>query len=327
LDSRIAIRFFIHHSEKLNISLHEQNLTNQKCVGTQWVFVFLQGDVMKKQLSGKYLYIGYVVLLMNFPAISGGVWVEYPKGGEVFAIGDAVPIQWSADTTIVYDCVIEISVDGGKTFESLTRNSIGLQDTSWGEYQWVVPDSVMGNYLVSDNCQIRIASYTIRSNNGTSGIFSIVKKKRKLSIDYPKGGSEFAIGDTMPIKWSADTNLIRDCNIGISIDGGITFNTITEKPVSVLDTIWSNYQWIIPDSIQGNYLVSNSCKVFIVENNDGDNSDTSGLFTITKEKQPVKEKSGESNGKCGGSAVMAMVPPLAWKVRRIHHLKKRRRRQ
>ncbi len=87
-----------------------------------------------------------------------------PNGGENLKIADITHIKWeSADTSKISTVALELSLDNGKTWHLLDSSAISPHDPRWGNYQWIIPDSI-GAFEdaivpISENCKIKIRDY------------------------------------------------------------------------------------------------------------------------------------------------------------------------
>ncbi len=77
-----------------------------------------------------------------------------------------------------------------------------------------------------------------------------------IHVTAPNGGERVHVGDTLAIRWEADS-LITSCGIQISVDSGLTWKAVTRrKAVQRSDAEWGNYRWTIPDSLDSAALIS-----------------------------------------------------------------------
>jgi hypothetical protein len=68
-----------------------------------------------------------------------------------------------------------------------------------------------------------------------------------IHISSPRTGEEYSTGDTLTIEWSV-IGMISGCVVGVSLDGGITFVSLSPKAVEVRQNI-AAFEWVIPGSI------------------------------------------------------------------------------
>ncbi|MBX3368232.1 MAG: agmatine deiminase family protein [Phycisphaeraceae bacterium] len=102
-------------------------------------------------------------IVMHIPAHKGGTnptaYIQYPQGGETFAQGQSVSIEWISDddvSPLLAD--IALSTDGGATFP--TNIITGTIDD--GQHTWVTPA------IDTANAKIRV---TIRDASGNTGSY------------------------------------------------------------------------------------------------------------------------------------------------------------
>jgi hypothetical protein len=79
-----------------------------------------------------------------------------PVAGDTFSVGDTIAVSWTADTTRITACRLELSPDGGVTWIPLVGGVITRTGTEWLPVTWVVPDSVGGVWLAGSDCALRL---------------------------------------------------------------------------------------------------------------------------------------------------------------------------
>jgi len=130
---------------------------------------------MKLPMSTKCFSLLAAAFLFVRPAAGQPVTVLSPNGGESFAVGETLHVRWMTDTNVVFNVNIEMSVDSGDNFYKISNGSIQIVDPEWGDYAWVVPDSLGGAPTVSSRCFINIYDYFGRSRSDLSdAVFSII---------------------------------------------------------------------------------------------------------------------------------------------------------
>lgn len=76
--------------------------------------------------------------------------------------------------------------------------------------------------------------------------------RRIIRVDYPNGGQQFSVGDTLTIRWTAfslDLNLV---DISYSPDLGETWVILNPREsISRDSSAWDNFVWVIPDTLTG----------------------------------------------------------------------------
>lgn len=124
--------------------------------------------------TGNHDYSGTFAIL-PWPE-SNDVVLLSPGGGEIFAVGDTLPIQWEGGESGGAD--IRLSVDGGETWGRIDH--VSSQDPRWGDYGWIVPavpcDLDIGTVLSfpSPTCRIQVSETNRGSwNCDESGNFTV----------------------------------------------------------------------------------------------------------------------------------------------------------
>ena len=95
-------------------------------------------------------------------------------------------------------------------------------------------------------------------------------KDDTLKLIEPLGHNVYKIGDTLTVRWRADTNEVKAVTISVSPNGGKYWHGILEqKGIFCNDPSWGKYTWEIPESIQINdkdySMVTDSFKVKVEE--------------------------------------------------------------
>jgi len=98
-----------------------------------------------------------------------------PNGGEVYALGDTIWIQWETQLEILPQVNVEISFDSGDTFTKIM--GINYAAEQWGNLPYVLPDSAQGQSYLSEHCMVGVFSYFNRDDHDVSdNTFSIVNQ-------------------------------------------------------------------------------------------------------------------------------------------------------
>jgi hypothetical protein len=97
-----------------------------------------------------------------------------PKGGESLHIGDTLHIRWTTDESIT-SVGIQISVDSGKSLIPVTRKSAINQGLpGWGDYPWVIPDSLDGKSFITANAMLLVYDYFGTDRDRSDRVFTIL---------------------------------------------------------------------------------------------------------------------------------------------------------
>jgi hypothetical protein len=238
------------------------------------------------------------------------IQVVSPNGGEVFYVGDTIHVRWLAVDSALEGHVALIALYTGFYYQDI---SVAYADsTSWENYPLVIPRS---RGYVSENCRIRVRSYSGYINDTSDAPFAIrwpiidttfPTNGKLIQVTSPNGGEAYHVGDTMHIRWMAVDSMINGALISLSINNGRGYFHLNDLIISPLDSTWENYPYVIPTVVGSRSAVSESCFVFIM--NYGNIMDTSdapfsirpqasgilavSLRALTKDILTVRQRSG-----------------------------------
>jgi hypothetical protein len=89
-----------------------------------------------------------------------------PRGGEQYLVGEKVVIEWEADTSVLTEVEIDLSIDQGQSWLSLTGTAtVSAFDDTWPCYEWIIPDHLPGeggeeiSLAYAPTCLIRVSPY------------------------------------------------------------------------------------------------------------------------------------------------------------------------
>ncbi len=100
--------------------------------------------------------------------------VTYPNGGEVLTQGDTISINWDTDSNLIRSCGIQISVDSGSAWHQLNLNgSVGYNSDEWGNFSWIVPDSLEGVSTLSSRVIMSVYDYFGSATDYSDATFTI----------------------------------------------------------------------------------------------------------------------------------------------------------
>jgi agmatine deiminase len=125
-------------------------------------------------------------IVMHIPEHRGGtsptVYVQQPRGGEVYAQGQSVSIEWIADDDVLpTQATITLSTDGGATFPT----TIVTNTTHDGQFTWTTPA------VDTDEAVLKVTVRDAPGNTGsyTTGPFTIGNPPDCVA-DYNGSGDE-----------------------------------------------------------------------------------------------------------------------------------------
>ncbi|MCK4413467.1 MAG: hypothetical protein KAY32_07990 [Candidatus Eisenbacteria sp.] len=127
---------------------------------------------------------------INPPCELGVVW---PNGGEVLCAGTPYVIEWDYSTCCGTSVVIELLQD-----DAVCLTIAGSTDND-GEYQWAAEQcSGVENYMV------RISDPKSGAEDTSDATFSI-EPLCELTVTSPIEGDEYAVGETVEITWTSNS--------------------------------------------------------------------------------------------------------------------------
>ena len=202
------------------------------------------------------------------------VTVVAPNGGERWSIGEVDTIRWIAsDSTFVETIELYFSQDNGVTWDT-----IALNEANDSTYLWTVPNTP------SDSCLVRVRAVDPWANVGedtSDSLFTIGDFTPPLvTVQFPNGGENLAIGDTVAIRWNAtDLFGVDSLTLELSTDGGYGWSLLSRGEVND-----GNYSWEVP------VTPSDSCLVRITGYDPSLNAGvdlSNSLFRISDQTPPA----------------------------------------
>lgn len=143
------------------------------------------------------------------------VTVLSPNGGESLRTGDTLRIRWNTDGNVV-SVGIQISLDSGKKWIPVTRNSsVGNRDTAWGNYAWVLPDSLDSQDFVTGKAMIQVYDYFGSDRDRSDANFAIEKGPAALRPE----GAALPRATRFSARWQSGAGLrLRGLTPGQNVD-------------------------------------------------------------------------------------------------------------
>lgn len=124
--------------------------------------------------------------------VSGGgqaaaITLLAPDGGETFHVGDTMHIRWQADPGRISSALLQITFNDGETYYAInTDSAIASSDPGWGDYTWVIPDSIIDGTsrtsTISNQCRIMASDYQITMSDVSTNTFTIVPAGAVVSV-------------------------------------------------------------------------------------------------------------------------------------------------
>jgi hypothetical protein len=137
-----------------------------------------------------HLFFLFIFFLVGVEYLSAHVGLEYPLGGETFAVGDKIEIKWNIEIDHgPNNWDLYFSSDGGENWEELQLDI----EKSQIDYLWTVPDIVTESArikIVQDNdsyvnLEDESANFTITDVQTSVGLQDEIPTVFKLHSNYP----------------------------------------------------------------------------------------------------------------------------------------------
>jgi chitodextrinase len=207
-----------------------------------------------------------------------------PNGGENWLMGTTQTITW-LDKTGLTNLSIELSTNGGTTWQTIATNAANT-----GSYSWKVPGTP------STNCRIRISDAADGIPFDVSDASFTIVAQRLLTITSPNGGENWFAGASQNLTWNTSGS-ISSVKLEFSLDRGGNWQTIV---ASVSNT--GSYLWKIPA------VASITCLVRISDTSDLGRFDVSdNVFSIAPPFISVASPNGSE------SLLLGSSENLTWK--------------
>jgi hypothetical protein len=147
-----------------------------------------------------------------FSLVDPAITVVAPAAGAILPIGAATTIGWTHNLPAAQTVRIELSRDGGGTWELLSDAA-----PNSGSFPWTATGPA------SSAARVRV-SWTGGTATGTSGAFSLVTPQ--VTVTAPNTAVTWQHGSVQTIRWNHNLAAGSSFSILISRDGGITYSLI-----------------------------------------------------------------------------------------------------
>jgi hypothetical protein len=161
----------------------------------------------------------------NFAIVGPSVTVTGPASGAAFYAGMTAPITWSTNVPAA-SVVVEVSRDGGGTFETLAAAA-----PNTGSFAWVVT----GPDTAAAVARVTVTNPVVAS--GTSGAFAITTPS--LTVTEPDAGSVAYAGTPATITWTHNLPAGDPVSIELSRDDGATFEVLNGAAANTGSFVWT----------------------------------------------------------------------------------------
>ncbi len=173
--------------------------------------VSVLSDQTKAQIKIKDDTKGTIGTTGNFTIGIPTVIVNRPAGGEVFAVGETVPISWVNNGGIIGPLTIQYDASGTVTNASPTI-ATGVDKT--GEvpggysYAWTVPSSAQ-----TSTVKVRVKDSQRPNSRGESAANFSVIPAPLIEVSSPANGNVFVVEEQMPVNWTVRGLSVGNVNI------------------------------------------------------------------------------------------------------------------
>jgi hypothetical protein len=155
----------------------------------------------------------------TFSPVAPNINVTAPNGNQFAGVGTTRTIEWSHNLPVAGTVRIELSRDGGGTYETLA-DSAPVGNATSGSFAWDVTGPT------TSTARVRVTS------NGplaASGIINFaITTSPTLSVGSPFAGST-VYTTALNVNWTSNAGTVGTVRIEISRDGGSTFETIADS--------------------------------------------------------------------------------------------------
>ncbi|HEY7372382.1 MAG TPA: hypothetical protein VIF57_09505, partial [Polyangia bacterium] len=178
----------------------------------------------------------------TFTIAAPAVTVTGPAPGASFYAGTTAAITWSTNLPASSPAVIEISRDGGGTFETVAAAA-----PNTGSFAWVVtgPDAAAAVARVTVTDPVAASA--------TSGAFAITTAA--LAVTGPAGGTLAYAGTPVTFTWTDNLPDVDPVTIELSRDGGATFELLEAAAANTGSFVWTASG---PDTAEARVRVTSS---------------------------------------------------------------------
>ncbi len=187
----------------------------------------------------------------------------------VYYVGDTLRVEWVHDPDRIQSVRVGLSLDAGQRFTLLTQAPV-----SESPFVWPIQPELEGISTVSDSAVVRVSA-TDDGYAATSAPFRIAPDANRPILEvYSLDGERFAIGDTVPVRWSYDPNKVTSFDVAVSLDNGRSFIPLTQSSIET-----DHFDWAIPAMLNGKPTASTQT-IIRVKNYTDEHESFSGSFTI-----------------------------------------------
>jgi hypothetical protein len=149
----------------------------------------------------------------TFALLTPALTVNGPAAGTIAYAGTPLTIAWTTNLPATGTVTIELSSDGGGSFQTLAAAA-----PNTGSFAWTVtgPDTAAA--------EVRVSASDPAVAVGVSGTFAIVTPV--LTVTGPAGGASWPIGTAQAITWTTNLASAPSVLVELSRDGGASYTTL-----------------------------------------------------------------------------------------------------
>jgi hypothetical protein len=225
----------------------------------------------------------------NFSIVDGSLTVLTPNGGESVVLGSTLQIAWGSTgfASSVAKVLIELSRDGGDTWETLFRSA-----SNSGSAEWTVEGAF------TTEARIRVTPVGAESFADASDADFEIRPVSRLDLTSPDGGERLVVGGKATITWTS-AGFKGGVRIELSTNGGATWATLFPNTPNDGSEEWR----VSADETK-------LARLRISSVNEPDVFDTSdGLFTIETVRLVVTAPTSKT------VALIGIAQTIRWKTR------------
>ncbi|MBD3240704.1 MAG: hypothetical protein GF331_08985, partial [Chitinivibrionales bacterium] len=232
--------------------------------------------------------------------------------------GDTMTVSVAADSSVWESLTVWLLVDTNEAWLALPVSSSATQTTGSAVFEWAVRDSLDGMSLVSDHCRLRVCMDSDGPCVTHDSTFAI--HGYPLVLVEPNARDTITVGDSLHVRWEADTARIDSCVVWLSLDNGTTW--IALDTVGSGEDAWGSAAFEVRDTIGGTVAFADECRMRVTSITGEYEAISDAAFAIVDGAQTATG-SDDSDCGCGTGTGLALLPPLWYRFR----LRRRRRRR
>ena len=219
---------------------------------------------------------------------TGTLTVTQPTTALTWAMGAAVPVRWSHSLGASAYVMIELSRDGGASWETLNPSVKNTGSTS-GTWTWVVtgPATTHGRVRVT----------WLRGPASDTSDVDFVIANQTITVTQPNTALTWVVGASQQVKWSHNAGVAATFLIELSRDGGATYPQTIAAAAPATTATTGVYNWTVTGP-----PVSSLARVRVTLTTNPASRDTSNVgFTIANPLVTVTQPNTALNWAVGGT--------------------------